>query len=645
MQDAEGRAASYLNPVYSRSFPDPFVLKFGGEYFAYATGFAPDGDVFMTLRSSDLVDWTEIGGAMKPLDDSPPYYWAPEVTYSNGKFYLYYSVGNETLMEIRLAMSDRPDGGFVDSGAKLTNEEFAIDAHVFVDEDGSRYFFYATDFLEHTHIGTGTVVDRMTAWNALAGEARPVTRAKYDWQVYDPNRKEKGGVRWHTVEGPTVLKRKGLYYEMFSGGNWQNTTYGVSYAVTRELDGNDEWAQLSDGVNVLPILRTIPGVVEGPGHNSLVRGPNNRELYCVYHRWVGGERVLAIDRMDFAGDRIFVVGPTSTPQPGPLMPTVRERFLSSGQSDQVSMRGKWHFSDDGASSDPLSRCEISIQTSESFLFELTARFSVDTAASGPTGLILEGTSGNTTINFHPASGSLEVLNSGGLPFVASLPSGFVADADHLIRVECDDRRFRMAVDGISLLSWRDLEAPVARVVIFSEVGSVTVRSIELTIGFEELFEDRIPLNRRGWQIDGGSNDTVGSGEINFSKSPFSLKKGPPLRHLEFAVNFRIIDPSQRGDFGLTLTGEDGSAFQFLVDLKGSVLEIRAAANETAALPANLDLTQYHQLRIMKLRGRAFCYFDDVTIGEFPLGDAEVQASVSGRDAAVAIEMIRLTELR
>ncbi len=56
------------------------------------------------------------------------------------------------------------------------------------------------------------------------GNPRPVTRARYDWQIYDPNRKEKGGVRWHTVEGPAVIKRKGLYYEMFSGGNWQNTS-------------------------------------------------------------------------------------------------------------------------------------------------------------------------------------------------------------------------------------------------------------------------------------------------------------------------------------------------------------------------------------------------------------------------------------
>src|SRR5215207_7027855 len=129
--------ATYLNPVYSRSFPDPFVLKFGGDYYAYSTGFADDGNVFNTLRSPDLVTWTPVGGAMVPLDNSPPFYWAPEAIYLNGRFYLYYSVGNEKLMELRVAVSERPDGGFIDSGHCLTTQEFAIDAHVFVEEDGS----------------------------------------------------------------------------------------------------------------------------------------------------------------------------------------------------------------------------------------------------------------------------------------------------------------------------------------------------------------------------------------------------------------------------------------------------------------------------------------------------------------------------
>ncbi len=269
----ERAMSTYRNPVYPYSFPDPFVLKYRGEYWAYCTGFDSDAGCFGILRSQDLIHWQRVGCAMQPLAGDFDKYWAPEVTYDNGVFYLYYSVGDEENMGIRVAVAGRPEGPFVATGRQLTSEQFAIDPHVFLDDTGTRYLFYATDFLEHSHIGTGTVVDRMLDPYTLEGRPRPVTRAGYDWQVYDPCRREKGGVRWHTVEGPFVLKHNGLYYQMFSGGNWRNTSYGVSYAITDRIDVDHEWEQVADGEHTLPVLRTVVGRVVGPGHNSVVRGP------------------------------------------------------------------------------------------------------------------------------------------------------------------------------------------------------------------------------------------------------------------------------------------------------------------------------------------------------------------------------------
>jgi arabinan endo-1,5-alpha-L-arabinosidase len=188
---------TYRNPVTSIPSADPFVLKHAGEYWAYVTGEWQDGRCFGILHSKDLVNWEARAGALAPLQ--PPAgeqytcYWAPEVSYDNGIFYLYYSVGDEEHMHIRAATSTEPDGPFIDSGHRLTSEQFAIDAHVFTDADGDRYLFYAADFLDHTHIGTGIVADRMLDAFHLAGSPQPVARARFDWQVYDPNRAEKGG--------------------------------------------------------------------------------------------------------------------------------------------------------------------------------------------------------------------------------------------------------------------------------------------------------------------------------------------------------------------------------------------------------------------------------------------------------------------
>jgi beta-xylosidase len=308
----------YRNPVYPHDFPDPFVMKHRDKFWGYCTGFQPDGGVFGIIHSKNLTHWEYIGSAMQPLAGNHPCYWAPEVTQEpDGSFLLYYSVGNEETMHIRIARSERPEGPFHDLGVTLTKEPFAIDPHVFIDDDSSRYLFYATDFLTHTHIGTGTVVDRMIDSFTLEGKPEPVTRAKYEWQVYDPKRASKGGVKWHTVEGPFVLKHNGLYYQMFSGGNWQNLTYGVSYAVSDKIKPGHEWHQHADGMQVLPVLRTIPGKVIGPGHNSVVIGPDGKQLFCVYHLWQNSVRAMAIDRIEWEGNTLTVHGPTTTEQPSP----------------------------------------------------------------------------------------------------------------------------------------------------------------------------------------------------------------------------------------------------------------------------------------------------------------------------------------
>src|ERR1041384_5561512 len=96
-------APSYLNPVHNRPCPDPYVLKHLNEYWCYCTGFWYDGRCFGILHSRDLLHWRELGGAMEPLDLDATCYWAPEVIYDNGVFRMYYSVGNETRMQIRVA--------------------------------------------------------------------------------------------------------------------------------------------------------------------------------------------------------------------------------------------------------------------------------------------------------------------------------------------------------------------------------------------------------------------------------------------------------------------------------------------------------------------------------------------------------------
>jgi GH43 family beta-xylosidase len=628
----EGKPETYTNPVYPQSFPDPFVLKFRGEYFAYCTGDAADGNLFGILHSKDLVNWVYIGSAMEPLASRPPFYWAPEVIYDNGKFYLYYSAGNEILMEIRVAVSDRPDGGFVDAGVRLTNEEFAIDAHVFIDDDRSRYLFYATDFLEYSHIGTGTVVDRMTDWKTLAGKPRPVSRAKYDWQVYDPARKEKGGVRCHTVEGPAVLKQTGKYFEMYSGGNWQNMSYGVSFAVTDSMSFTDEWLQFSDGEKILPIVRTIPEKVIGPGHNSVVRGPNNRELYCVYHRWAKAGRVLAIDRMDFAGDRIFVAGPTTTAQPIPFRPVEIELEKISGTG--------WLIGNGELISTVASRCEFIIGlTSDSFLFECTFRF-LDTIEQGCFAVVM----GQTRLEVSPAEKKAVIGTADrGVSEIALAPD-FDPSAFHLLRIEAGGDRCRVMIDDIGQMAEMRSDHAAGELLLVAEGLKVGISAIEITPGFEELFESNdIPAAFR----------LEGNGEISDGRLVIAAPDGSadaravfpvPFDEFELAINLSSDDTTILGSYGLELLGVNSSSAHLTASPEKMAINFEADGQTLSIdLPDTFVGNEFRQFRLVRQAGQLSAYLDGIALGELPYDKNVVEAAILGT-SSLTVEMVRLTAI-
>jgi hypothetical protein len=570
---------------------------------------------------------------MRPLDASPPFYWAPEVIYDNGRFCLYYSTGNEILMEIRVAVSDRPDGGFIDAGVRLTHEEFAIDAHVFVDDDGTRYFFYATDFLEYKHIGTGTVVDRMIDWKTLEGRPRPVTRAKYDWQVYDPARKEKGGVRWYTVEGPTILKRKGRYYEMFSGGNWKNNTYGVSFASTDDIHDESEWQQFCDGEKILPVLRTIPDKVIGPGHNSVIRGPNNRELYCVYHRWTDAGRVMAVDRMDFAGRRMFVAGPTTTPQPMPFRPT--------GSIVSGDHAGTWIREGDAYVSSSEGECALPLSIGEgSFLCEATIRF-IGWTANSRAGLRIESSDVTPEFSINPER-RFARIRSDDEERTTELAADFDPSAPHLLRIEVRGSRCKITVDKTAVSDVVDVAGEVTGLQLFSDNAAVEFAAIELTYGFEELFErsDKVPpeLEIRGGTAKCGDGQMLlsANGDIRVLAS-FDI----PYTDFEVATN---MAPLGEGEYGvLFLEGNDeivgrmSTAFgkhKVLFEMAGTKLETELH---------EFDRREFKQFRVVCRDGKAIAYLDGTELGERECSAGLATAAIFA-DGGIAVEMIRLTDI-
>jgi len=329
---------TYTNPVYDGPFADPFVFRVGSTYYAVGTGddesdWSPAklstarerAHVIPILRSDDLVHWKYLGRALIPHpDDCAGPFWAPEVAAENGKYYLYYSVGlcGHEGHAIRVAVSDAPAGPYRDNHTTLIDRAttpFSIDAHPFRDADGQWYLFYAKDFLDTDNgnrAGTALVVDRLIDMTRLAGEERVVMRARCNWQLYEANRTMYGQIfDWHTLEGPFVLRRNNKYYCFYSGGCFQNESYGVDYATADHPLGPWDGQGSESGPRV---LKTLPGQVIGPGHCSIVTGPDNKTDYLVYHAWPPdmSARRMRIDPLVWTKDGPRCQGPT-TPQPTP----------------------------------------------------------------------------------------------------------------------------------------------------------------------------------------------------------------------------------------------------------------------------------------------------------------------------------------
>jgi len=319
---------TYVNPVGGKvNMGDPFVLRYGDRYYLYGT---TAGDGFKCWRSSNLVDWQPAGYAYKAGHRSwgGKTFWAPEVVYYKGKFYMVFSCqpakDKEFTARICLAVSDRPEGPFKDFRAPLFDDAGSyIDGHIFIDEDGSAYLFFdkvgtvgdawsegANGYLYGIIYGV-RLKDDLTG---ITGEPVKCLEVDQRWELGW----SAGQPRTRCDEGACVFKHDGKYYMTYSANYYADPNYGIGYATAAAPLG--PWTKSKDN----PMVRKDTSIgVSGPGHNSVTISPDGKELFMVYHTHAdpnrpSGERVVNIDRLVFDKDgKLKLIGPTRSGQPMP----------------------------------------------------------------------------------------------------------------------------------------------------------------------------------------------------------------------------------------------------------------------------------------------------------------------------------------
>ena len=277
------------------TFADPTIACFDGMYYMYGTEPKPQTGI-PVLQSADLKTWEVPAGTLKDghaLEGGVSAYgtkgfWAPQVVEHNGKYYMIYTA-NEN---IAVAKSERPIGPFVqDSVAALKSDVNQIDPVLLFDTDGKMYLYHV-----RLHEGNSIWVaefkeDMSGIKEETLTQCITATEPWEDTQTFESA---------PVIEGPTVVKRDGIYYLLYSANHFASKDYAVGYATSTSPYG--PWKK-PDGN---PIISKENIHQNGTGHGDLFRDAKGDWKY-VFHvhnsdTAIHPRRTLMVD-VEFAPDQ------------------------------------------------------------------------------------------------------------------------------------------------------------------------------------------------------------------------------------------------------------------------------------------------------------------------------------------------------
>ena len=248
----------YHNPVCRGMHPDPSIVRVGEDYYMVNSSF-----VFFPCipisHSRDLIHWEVIGHAITNPDwarlkglEGGRGYWAPDISYNEGKFYITATYRlNEGGLPQRMQMvtsSEKPEGPYCEP---VFLEEEGIDPSIFTDLDGRRYM----------------LLNRGARIFEISKDGREIlSEPKLLW--YGQNKK--------ASEGPHLLYKDGYYY-LFMAEGGTGMGHRITVARSRELMGVYESCPYN------PILRQWDDkrLIQCSGHGMPVETQNG-EWYMVY---------------------------------------------------------------------------------------------------------------------------------------------------------------------------------------------------------------------------------------------------------------------------------------------------------------------------------------------------------------------------
>ncbi|MNM06324.1 Extracellular exo-alpha-(1-_5)-L-arabinofuranosidase precursor [compost metagenome] len=271
----------FNNPLVEQR-ADPWIYKHVDGYY-YFTASVPEYDRIEVRRARTLEELAsaEPSVAWRKYETGPlsANIWAPEIHYTDGKWYIYFAAArttetNDGLFDHRMFAleneSQNPlEGTWVEKGqVKTAWESFALDATSF-EHKGKLYYVWAQKDPDIPGNSNLYISEMSNPWT-LTGKQTMITKPEYDWET----------IGFSVNEGPAVLKRNGRIFMTFSASATDfNYCMGLLWAdEDADLLEASSWNKLPH-----PVFTTNEENGQyGPGHNSFTVGENGEDI-LIYH--------------------------------------------------------------------------------------------------------------------------------------------------------------------------------------------------------------------------------------------------------------------------------------------------------------------------------------------------------------------------
>lgn len=304
----------YRNPVLDADWPDPDVIRVGGDYFLVASSFNRSPGL-PVLHSTDLLRWTIASHAAAQVVPAGHYrrprhgsgVWAPSIRHHDG---VYYVVFPDPDHGIFVTHTRDPFGAWSTPHALLEGRGL-IDPCPLWDDDGRTYLVHGWAASRSGHKNLLTLVEVNEALTRVVGRRETVV----DGELIEG---------CTTLEGPKLYQRHGVYWIFAPAG-------GVATGWQSVFRAAKPFGPYEHRV----VMRQGDTPVNGPHQGAWVTTPGGEDWFLHFQdRGVFG-RVVHLQPLTWGDDGWPVIGEPIDGEPGCGQPVLRYRAPDGVAADET----------------------------------------------------------------------------------------------------------------------------------------------------------------------------------------------------------------------------------------------------------------------------------------------------------------------